>query len=302
MNVSQSGVLLAGFGGPGSPREVKPFLERIFSHANIPPARFKEMVRRYRLVGGSSPYDSVARRQKKALQNWFAKKNHKVQIETGFLYSKPFIFDALKKLTQRRAKNIYVLVLTAFRSGPSFGRYQIRIDEALNLIHPKPKVIYTEPFFAKDEFIEAMADRIRKTEKANLPTHFIFSAHSIPVRLAEKSHYAAEFLTASKRIAKKLKLKNWSLAYQSRSGLPHDPWLGPDVQEVIQKIDPSKVKQVCLVPVGFLLENMELLYDLDVEARKICRRHGLGYRRVKALNDDPKWIETAGSILWKALK
>ncbi len=286
-------ILLVGFGGPRSSKEVRPFLKRIFDHASIPAARFEMIAGRYEKIGGSSPYVSIVLKQQKALKKLFKKRNLKIPVEVGFTYSKPLIEDTLKKIKNKKIKRIFVFVLSPFRSGPSFGRYQRRVDEALKKMKIRAKAIYAPPFYSNKEFIEAFSDKIVDAPQ----TQFIFSAHSIPIRLAKESGYAEEFSKASGLVARRLGLKNWKLAYQSRSGNPNNPWLGPDLKEVIEGLDVQKIKNVCVAPIGFLIENMELLYDLDIEAKKICVQRGLKFSRTDVINDHPKFIKMMTNVI-----
>ena len=112
--------------------------------------------------------------------------------------------------------------------------------------------------------------------------------------MSDESAYAEQFLKASSAIAKKLQLRHWSCGYQSRSGNPKDPWLSPDVKEFILKLDSKKFQRIVLIPVGFLCDHVEVLYDLDVDAKKTTQIHGLKYLRASTVADHPKFIEMIG--------
>lgn len=293
----KTAVLLIGFGGPQGMAEVRPFLESVLEGVKIPPQRFEEVLKHYEAIGGVSSYNAVSYRQKEALEGWLASQNVTLSVGVGFRHSRPGFREVFESFKKEKVKKVVGFVLASFRSFPSFGKYQAKIEEAKRGTGTENiPVVYTESFAGHSSYLEAQAAQAGKilssfTEEEKKQTYFIFSAHSIPV----DPSYASQFEEASVRIAQSLGLeKNWSAAYQSRSGNPKDPWLEPDVRDVIRGLDVKKFKRVFLVPVGFLCDNVEVIYDLDTDAKKYCEDAGLKYFRASTVSDHPKFIEMMG--------
>lgn len=122
----------------------------------------------------------------------------------------------------------------------------------------------------------------------------IFSAHSIPTSQSDAGGYAEQFEKTASLVAKKLEIPHWAVAYQSRSGDPKEPWLGPDIKGVVRRMTRKLTPNILIVPIGFLCDNVEILYDLDIEVKDFCAAEGLHYFRASAVNDHPKFVEMIG--------
>ena len=288
--------MLIGFGGPQKPEEVQPFLQSVLKGVKIPQERFDEVLHHYEIVGNVSPYNSITYKQKEALQKELKKRGLDVPVFVGFRHSSPSLADTLKELKSQRIERVAGFVLSSLRSHASFEKYTERIEEAKKETGAEDiEFIYTENFHDNPLFIEAQADEITKVLKKINPsdsdkTFFIFSAHSLPVPMADKSGYHRQFEEMSALIAKQLNILSWSVAYQSRSGRPTDPWLEPSVEKVIQGIDSTQFKNVFIISSGFLCDNVEVIYDLDYEGQNLCKKHHLSYFRAKTVTDHPKFI------------
>lgn len=295
MPAPKTAVFLAGFGGPQTPAEVRPFIESVAQGASIPASRLEAVAQHYEKIGGFSNYNSITFRQRDALAALFRKKNLPLEVCAGFLHSQPSFKQVFSDLHQKGFEKALVFVLSSFRSFPSFERYRQKLIEARRTAEADSIALdFSKPFHDHPLFIEAVADRVpKKSESA----HYIFTAHSIPADWAEQSDYDDEFRCSASLVAKKLGLKSWGVAYQSRSGPPKYPWLGPDVNEAIRALPREKWDQVVLVPIGFLCDNAEVLYDLDIEARKTASDCGLDYARALTVMDHPKFIEMIASLI-----
>jgi len=220
--------ILAGFGGPRSLAEVKPFLRSVLEGVTIPEKRLDEVTRRYEMFHGVSPYNPIAEKQKKALEEWFAEKKIAVSVHLAYRHSNPSFKDLFITLKKRGIREAVVFVLSPFRSVPSFGKYRKKLDQANQETGAGVSLTYTAPFFDHPLFIDAQSERLRR-ELESIPrnertlTYFLFSAHSIPTKTAGESRYADEFAETAALIAKRLNLEHWSLGYQSRSGDPAEP-------------------------------------------------------------------------------
>ncbi len=299
----KTAVLLIGFGGPESPAGVKPFLRSVLEGTNIPESRREEVLRHYEAVGGVSRYNSTTEKQRKALERWLKNKKLDIPVLAGLLHSEPSFKNVLLDLKKRGTQRVMGVVLSSFRSYASFDKYKIKIEEAKKETGVKDiEIIYTEGFYKDPLFIEAQAERILETTKKIPPrgrdkTMLMFSAHSIPIQMFQKSAYAEEFVTASMQVAKKLGTKDWGLGYQSRSGKSQDRWLEPEVKGMVEKLDKRRFQNVVFVPIGFLCDNVEVTYDLDVEAKNFCTNLGLCYFRAPTVGDHPKFIEMLANVI-----
>ena len=301
-------VMLIGFGGPRSSKEVRPFLESVLRGVQIPPARFDEVMRHYEVIGGISPYNSITYKQKEALEKEFLKRGVDLPIFVGFRHSIPSLADTLKNLKKLGSKKVIAFILASLRSRASFEKYVERVEEAKKETGTEGlEFVYTEAFHKNPLFVEAQAEEVSKITQTVKPqdldkTFFIFSAHSIPVSMALESGYDKQFEKTSALIAQKLNLPSWCVAYQSRSGNPRDHWLEPSVEKIIQGLDRSKSKNVVLVSAGFLCDNVEVIYDLDHECKALCEKLGLKYFRARTVMDHPKFIEMVADLIMESLR
>lgn len=305
--MSEVAVLLIGFGGPTGPQEIRPFLDSVLEGVTIPPARYEEVVHHYEAVGGSSPYNAITLRQKNALEAELKKRGTPIQVHAGFRHSSPSFADIFKEFKKNDIRRVIGFVLSSLRSYPSFEKYCERVERGRHEADAGGiEIVYTDSFHQHSLFIEAQADKIRKKlESVPLEpkkTYYLFSAHSIPEKWDQESGYALQFKKTSERIAKKLGLENWSVCYQSRSGDPKDRWLTPDVGEAIAAIDQKRFSHVAVTPSGFLCDNVEVLFDIDIEAKQKALEHGLQFIRPETVMDHPSFIRLMAESVEKCLK
>ena len=310
MTEEKTAAMLIGFGGPQSAVEVRPFLESVLEGIRVPQKRFDEVLRHYEVIGGVSPYCEASYRQKEALKRWLVSQKVSLPVGVGFRHSKPTFREAFKAFKKYRVKKVIGFVLASFRSYSSFEKYQIKILEGRHEAKADDISITYTDFFAKHPlYLEAQAEQALETiksfsEEEKRGAYFLFSAHSIPGSLCEEScqkisewHcYGSQFYEASACVAKRLSLTSnaWSVAYQSRSGNAGDFWLEPNVQDAIRRLETKKYRRVLLIPIGFLCDNVEVIYDLDVEVRQCCETLGFQYFRASTVSDHPKFIEMIG--------
>lgn len=294
-------VLLIAFGGPESPEEIRPFLERVTAGRGIPAARLEAVARHYELIGGRSPLNELTRAQRDALARRLGRDGAAVGVYVGMRNWRPFLGDTLTELAAAGCRRVLGIILSAFRTEASWERYIADVEAAREALEAgAPALDYADPWSRHPRFIEAVADRVAGTVDAMPPAYrnapMVFTAHSIPRAMAEGSPYAGQFRDASESVARRLGRAGWSLAYQSRSGNPRDPWLGPDVGERIEELAAAGEKAVIAVPIGFVCDHVEVLYDLDVEARQRARELGMQFFRVPAVNDHPLFIEMLADL------
>ncbi|MDQ2993167.1 MAG: ferrochelatase [Candidatus Eremiobacteraeota bacterium] len=299
-------IVLLGFGGPCSPEEVRPFLDRILVGRPVPPARYEAVVNNYREIGGSSPYNARTESQAVALRNALHARGIATPVLISYRNTAPFNRDTIDELITAGAKRVLGVPLTVFSGEESNERYIRDFDHALAEAGPDaPTVAYLEPFFEDPAFVRAHAESIREALallgfESFDDVRVIFTAHSIPT--ATPGTYAADFELSSRLVAEELGLPDWGTAYQSRSGSPQTPWFGPDVRDEVRALPEAGVNAALLVAIGFLCDHVEVLYDLDIDAGGIGYEVGVRTIRAETMNDRPAFIAMLADHIAKALR
>ena len=294
-------IMLIAFGGPENPDEIRPFLERVTEGRGIPPARLEEVAHHYELIGGRSPLNELTRRQAQGLRDRLQRDGRATPVHVGMRNWRPYLNETLEALAADGCRRVRGIVLSAFQTEASWGRYIDSVEAARETLGERaPVVEYAEPWASHPLFIRAVADRVAATLEGLPPASrgapLVFTAHSIPRSMADASPYAEQFAGAARRVAEAVGGARWELAYQSRSGNPRDPWLEPDVCAVIQELARAGEKAVVVVPIGFVCDHVEVLYDLDVEARRKALELGMEYHRAPAVNDHPRFIDMLAAV------
>ncbi|MGH7833693.1 MAG: ferrochelatase [Candidatus Binatia bacterium] len=300
---SRTGVLLVAFGGPDAPEEIRPFLDRVLEGVWIPPSRIEEVVRHYEAVGGRSPLTELTFKQARALQSELGDRGRPLPVYVGLRHSKPFLRDALEQLTADGVERILGLILSPHRTEASWEKYQNNVAAARAELGDRcPPVEYCPGWHAHPLFIQAWTEligfeiqKIRPEQRGSASV--VFTAHSVPVAMAERSGYAEQIRETASLIGSDLGHCRWSVAYQSRSGNPKDPWLEPDVLSVIRDLAANGATEVIVAPIGFVCDHVEVLYDLDLQAREVAEDLGLGFYRARCVNDHPLFIRMMGEII-----
>ena len=294
-------VLVVGFGGPTRPAEIRPFLDNVLRGRPVAPERYEEVVRHYESMGGRSPYNELTLLQARALRNQLARDGITIPVEVGMRNWEPYVVDGLVALQRAGAHRVLGFIMAAFRSEASWERYQGVVRAAREAMGPRaPEVEYPEPWHNHPKFIAAVAARASETLARIKPderqrVQLIFTAHSIPVGMATGAPYLEQLTEACAAVAAQLGIEPWTLAFQSRSGSPRDRWLEPEVGSALQKLAAGAI--VVLVPIGFLCDHVEVLYDLDVEAARIARESGVRMERAGTVCDHPEFIAMMAEIV-----
>ena len=301
-------ILLIAFGGPSAPEEIRLFLARVTEGMRIPPERLEEVAHHYEAIGGKSPLNEITFRQAAALRGASAAANVKIPVYVGFRNAAPFLLDALRQMGADGVRHALGFILSSHRTEASWERYQKNIADARAEVGDQaPQVNYCPGWHDHPLFIQSWAERIQAA-LAQLPverrqsTPIIFTAHSVPTAMAAKSPYESQLQETTQLIADRLRLAKWSLAYQSRSGRPTDLWLEPDIGNAIRKLASEKHTAVVVAPVGFVCDHVEVLYDLDIEAKKIAQDHSMAFYRVSCPNDDATFVRMMADVVGQKLK
>jgi protoporphyrin/coproporphyrin ferrochelatase len=285
-------VMLIGFGGPSGTAEIRPFLDRVLQGRPVPRERYEDVVHHYELIGGRSPYNELTMRVADALGDQLKQLGHDLPVAVGMRNAAPFFLDALTDLTRIGVRRIAGFVLSAFRCEASWERYLAEVEAARMQLGPgAPEVIYPPSWHDDPRFITAVAQRIREAldrlaadDRAH--AELIFTAHSIPLAMAAGAPYVSQIETAARLAADAVGIPRWRIAWQSRSGSPRDPWLEPSINDVL----PGIANPVIVVPIGFLSDHVEVLHDLDIEARAIADNSGVRMERAGTVGDAPEFV------------
>lgn len=299
-------VLLIAFGGPTAPEEIRPFLQNVSRGRRISQERLEEVAHHYeRMPGGRSPLNELTDRQATALRQALARDGHGLPVFVGMRNWHPFLRETLAAMTAAGHRRALGVVLSPFRSEASWERYMKDVADARREVRRAPEVAFAPPWGQHPAFVAAAADCVRAA-LGQVPaaereeTAVVFTAHSIPRTMAAASPYVDDFSSAARAVAGQLGLARWTLAYQSRSGSPDDPWLEPDIAEVVQQVAAGGTRHLVVMPLGFVCDHVEVLYDLDIEAHALAAGSGLAFHRASAVNDHPQFVAMLADLVQRA--
>jgi ferrochelatase len=296
-------VLLVAFGGPTAPAEIRPFLANVARGRRIPPERLEEVARHYeQMPGGHSPLRELTEAQARGLRGALVAAGHALPVFVGMRNWHPFLHETLAEMASSGHRRALGIILSAFRTEASWERYVADVAAARARTRGAPEVVFAPPWFEHPRFVAAVADGVAAAlaevaAAARAETPVVFTAHSVPVAMAAASPYVADFTAAAGAVAARLGHARWSLAYQSRSGSPREPWLEPDVGDVVRALGKEGARHVVVSPVGFVCDHVEVLYDLDVEARRVAAEHGVTLHRAPAVNAHPEFVAMLADLV-----
>jgi ferrochelatase len=292
-------ILVVGFGGPEKREDVIPFLENVLRGRNVPRERMLDVARHYDRFDGKSPINDQMRDLIAALGLQLAAHNIRIPIYWGNRNWHPLLADTLREMTAAGVRRAICYVASAYSSYSGCRQYLGDIEQARAVAGPDaPQVDKLRIFFNHPRFIAANALRLSAALDQTPPgargrVHVAFTAHSIPLYQASGCQYESQLRGACRLTAKEVGLtsQQWQLVYQSRSGLPQDPWLGPDIGDHLRDVRASGTSEVVIMPIGFLSDHMEVLYDLDCEARQVCDETGLSMVRAATVGTHPLFVQ-----------
>src|SRR6266851_2093825 len=297
-------VLLIAFGGPERPEDIRPFLEIVTAGRRIPPERIDEVAHHYEAIGGRSPLNELTQRQAGGLRRALEQDGIELPVYVGMRNWHPFLLETLGEMRDRGHRRALGIILSSFQTEASWARYVADVAAALLKLGPgAPEVTYAAPFGDHPLFVDAMVKRAaaaldRAPARAN--TLLVFTAHSVPAAMASGSPYSRQFEATALAIAGRLDHPRWQIAYQSRSGAPGDAWLEPDISDVLRGAKGQGIEDAVIVPIGFVCDHVEVLYDLDVEARAVAAESGVRLHRAETANDHPTFIAMLADLVKRA--
>lgn len=287
-------LLIVSFGGPEGPDDVMPFLRNVVRGKNIPEERLQLVAERYRRFGGVSPINRETRALVEAVRTVIPE----LPVYWGNRNWHPFLADTLSEMASAGIERAVAFVTAAYSAYSSCRQYLEDIEQARIQVGPSaPVVDKIPPFCSHDGFIEANRDRLHTALDqldAVRPT-VLFTAHSLPESMASTCDYADELARTAARVLD-VDLSS-RLVYQSRSGPPSVPWLGPDVLDALREIHADGVEDVVIAPIGFVCDHMEVIYDLDVEAKALAEELGIRLVRAKTVGTHPRFVRMVRELL-----
>jgi ferrochelatase len=296
-------VLLIAFGGPEKPEDVRPFLINV-SQGRVPAERLEAVAHHYDLFGGKSPVNEVTFRQAQALKATLKNQGRPLPVYVGMRNWHPLLVDTVRQMSQDGVKKAVGLIMSVYQSRSSWDQYKTDVANAIAKAGVDLSVEYAGPLFDHAGFIEAASNQVKRClEQLQQPdrqaAYILFTAHSLPYSDPQVELYTKQVDHSATLVAGSLDNANWKLAYQSRSGRPQDPWLEPDVNDVLRELGAVGVKHVVAVPIGFVSDNIEVLYDLDTQATETARQAGITFLRAKTVSEDQAFVNTLTDLVIK---
>jgi ferrochelatase len=294
-------LLLLAFGGPRSLDEVEPFLTRLFGGRKPSPEQLERVKERYRLIGGSSPLPEITFKQARALENSLSSKGYKFKSYVGMRYGHPLIEETLKEMVQDGIEEVIALPMTPFRSRGSTGAYIEEVNRIRKNLEKTIEVSFIEAWHLHPLFLDAIQEKIHEgliqfTPEERRRVHLIFTAHSLPKSLVDNEPYAKDMEGSVREVLKKIDPLPWHIAFQSR-GMGPEEWLGPNIESILTDLSCQKVREVLLIPIGFVSDHIEVLYDIDIVYREKAKSMGMVLKRTRSLNFSEKFIKALAAIV-----
>jgi len=287
-------VLVLSFGGPEQPDDVIPFLENVLRGRNVPRERMLAVAEHYYHFGGKSPINDQARALIAALEVELAAHGPVLPIYWGNRNWHPFLADTLRQMKADGVRRALAFVTSIFSSYSGCRQYLEDIERAQAEVDGAPEIEKLRSFYNHPLFIEAQADRVRAT-LAGRHASVIFTAHSVPISMAETSDYQKQLQESCRLVAEHIGSNDWRLVYQSRSGPPSQPWLEPDIADVVRELD--RGASLVVVPIGFVSDHIEVIYDLDTEVQAIARERGVNMLRAPTVGVHPKFVRMIRELI-----
>jgi ferrochelatase len=289
-------VLLLAHGAPDCLEDIPEFLLNVRGGRKLPEAAVREIVHRYSLIGGGSPLLRITNRQAEVLTNRLG-----LRVDVGMRNWKPFIADAVRRLGEDGVKHLVAICLAPQNSRTSIGLYRRHLMEAVAATDPHLHLEFVESWHDNNQLIAAFTekvtvalDRIEKETGDSVPV--IFTAHSVPQRTIEEGDpYQAQVTETALLIAQRAALNNWRVAFQSQ-GMAAEPWIGPTVESQIDLLAAAGHRHVLLVPISFVSDHVEILFDVDIAFREYGKAKGVTVWRSESLNDSPLFIQALAGI------
>ncbi|HMQ11391.1 MAG TPA: ferrochelatase [Oligoflexia bacterium] len=304
-------LMLVSFGGPEKNEDVMPFLNNVLKGKPVSEERKKQVAEHYYLFDGKSPINE----QNLALIECIKRELEKRKIDLPIYFAnrnwQPYIHETIQKVVQDHRKKTLCMFTSAFSSYSGCRQYRNNLEQAKADLEQSDNFEYEvlRKYYNHPKFIECIVERFKEQENNHgisykqADTKVLFTAHSIPMAMANSSDYVLQLEESCHLVAQFLGLENWELVYQSRSGSPHIPWLEPDVCERIGQLsqEDSRIKNLYVCPIGFISDHMEVIYDLDMEAKTIAAEQKINFIRVLTPGTHPIFVSMLVDLVEEVL-
>jgi ferrochelatase len=311
-------VLFVGFGGPtpGCCKRFSPcpgsealcFVKAIIGERPGAQARLAEVAAHYAHLGGFSPFNALTLQQAGSVAVLLEAQGWRVPVHVGLRYWPPYVRDVLSTMAAQGLRNLLAVILSPFQCSASWEAYQQVVGEGLAALgETGPQVTYLAPWYTHPGFLEAIADTVRQASASLGPARaqeaaLIYTAHAIPTAMATGAPYIQQFAATAAAASQLLGRQDYRLAYQSQaSGTPF-PWLQPDINDALQHVHTEGYRDVIVAPIGFLCDHVEVLYDLDIQARATAVACGMTYQRAATVGTHRAFLTMLSALLAERLR
>lgn len=301
-------ILVVSFGGPEGHDEVIPFLENVLRGRNVPRERMLAVAEHYYHFDGKSPINQQTRELIAAIKNELAQYGPNLPIYWGNRNWHPMLADTLRQMKNDGVKRALAFVTSAYSSYSGCRQYREDIARAQSEVEGAPHIDKLRVFFNHPGFLEATEDRLREA-LAQLPANsrqniqIVYVAHSVPMSMANTSDYVKQLDEVRRLASHAIGVQNDALAYQSRSGAPGQPWLEPDILDYLRAVKEKHLASaVVIAPISFISDHMEVLYDLDIEAKHLCDELLLPMARATTVGTHPKFVAMIRELILERTK
>lgn len=296
MATPPTGILLLAYGSPETPDDVEPYFRHIRGGRAPSAEAVADLHRRYELIGGRTPLRAITTETATALQAVLdARAPGEYRTYVAMKHWHPFIGDVIPRMAADGVRRVVAIVLAPHYSRMSVGGYRQYVEEAITKLDAPMDLTFVESWHLEPAFLALMAGRVREgleafPESDRNETCVVFSAHSLPVRIRTwDDPYEAQLLASSDAVAREVGLPSWRFAWQS-AGHTGEPWLGPDIVDYLETLHGEGVRNVLSVPIGFVCDHLEVLYDIDREAADKAEALGIALRRTRMPNATPELV------------
>ena len=300
---SPTAVLLLAYGSPSTPDDVEAYFTHIRGGRTPSPEAVQRLRARYESIGGRTPLTELTIETANALQSELERQSPGAyRTYVGMKHWHPFIADAAARIIEDGMRRVIAIVLAPHYSRISVGAYRQALEQALAGLACAPELVFVEQWHLRPEFISLIAGRVREGLDCFPPevrgdVRVVFSAHSLPVRIRQwDDPYEAQLLASCAAVAGAARISDWRFAWQS-AGNTGEPWLGPDLCDYLEVLHEEGVRAVLSVPIGFLCDHLEVLYDIDREAAEVAREKGMLLRRTRMPNASPELIAALSAVV-----